>query len=81
VYEGEPDKNPNLVGTLKTRRKGTELESFQEKEQYHLSSDELSLYLREGGLFFFVVELLKDDYAKRPIFHGASRKGWKKTVC
>ena len=71
VYDGEPDKNPNLVGTLKTQIKGTEVASFQDVEHFRLTFDELNLYMREGGLFFFVVELLKDDYGQRRIFYKA----------
>ena len=69
MYDGEPDKNENLVGTLKSQIKGTEVEAFQGKESFRLSFDELSLYMKEGGLFFFVVEIIKDDYTKRRIFY------------
>lgn len=71
VYEGEPDKNSNLVGTLKTQIKGAEVETFQDKEHYRLTFEELNLYMKEGGLFFFVVELLKVDYSQRRIFYRA----------
>ena len=71
VYDGEPDKNPNLVGTLRSQIKGTEVEEFQDKEHYRLTFQELAIYRREGGLFFFVVELLKDDYNQRKIFYRA----------
>lgn len=71
VYGGVPDKNPNLVGTVKTQIKGTEVDSLQDREQYRIPFDELNLYMREGGLFFFVVELLKNDYNQRRIFYRA----------
>ena len=71
VYDGVPDKNPNLVGTVKTQIKGTEVNSFQDREQYRIPFDELYLYMREGGLFYFVVELLKNDSNQRRIFYRA----------
>ena len=71
VYDGEPDQNPNLVGTLRSQIKGTEVEAFQDKEHYRLTFDELSILMSEGGLFFFVVELLKDDYSQRKVFYKA----------
>lgn len=71
VYDGEPDKNPNLVGTLRSQIKGTEVDAFQDKEHYRLTFDELNILMSEGGLFFFVVELLKDDYNQRKIFYRA----------
>lgn len=71
VYGGVPDKNPNLVGTVKTQIKGTEVDSLQDREQYRIPFDELNLYMRESGLFFFVVELLKNDYNQRRIFYRA----------
>lgn len=71
VYDGEPDKNPNLVGSVKTQIKGTEVDGFQDKEQYRIPFEELNLYMREGGLFFFVVEMLKNDYNQRRIFYRA----------
>lgn len=71
VYDGEPDKNPNLVGTLRSQIKGMEVDAFQGKEHYRLTFQELDIYRREGGLFFFVVELLKDDYNQRKIFYRA----------
>lgn len=71
VYDGEPDKNPNFVGTLRSQIKGTEVEAFQDKEHFRLTFQELDIYRREGGLFFFVVELLKDDYNQRKIFYRA----------
>lgn len=71
VYDGEPDKNPNLVGTLRSQIKGTEVEAFQDKEHFRLTFQELDIYRREGGLYFFVVELLKDDYNLRKIFYRA----------
>ena len=69
VYDGEPDKNPNLVGTLRSQIKGTEVDAFQDKEHYRLTFDELNILMSEGGLYFFVVELLKDDYNQRKIFY------------
>ena len=69
VYDGEPDKNENFIGTLKSQIKGTEVETFQGKESFRLSFDELSLYMKEGGLFFFVVEMQKGNYTKRRIFY------------
>ena len=71
VYDGVPDKNPNLVGTVKTQIKGTEVDSFQDREQYRFPFDDLYLYMREGGLFYFVVELLKNNYNQRRIFYRA----------
>ena len=71
VYDGEPDKNPNLVGTLRSQINGTEVDAFQDKEHYRLTFDELNILMSEGGLFFFVVELLKDDYNQRKIFYRA----------
>ena len=58
VYCSEPDKNENLIGTLKTQIKGTEVTEFKERERYRISRKELNLYLNEGGLFYFVVELI-----------------------
>ena len=69
VYRGEPDKNENLLGTLKTQIKGTEVADFKEKEKYRISRSELNLYMNEGGLFFFVVELFEHDYRERKIFY------------
>lgn len=71
VYDGEPDNNPNLVGTLRSQIKGTEVEAFQDKEHFRLTFQEMDIYRREGGLFFFVVELLKKDYNQRKIFYRA----------
>ena len=56
VYKGTPDKNENLVGTVKTQVKGTEVEAFQDSELFRLTETELNLYMLEGGQFFFVVE-------------------------
>ena len=69
VYGGEPDKNENLIGTLKTQIKGTEVPQFEKKEKYRISRSELCHYMNEGGLFFFVVELLEHDYKERKIFY------------
>lgn len=69
VYRGKPDKNENLFGTLKTQIKGTEVAYFKEKEKYRISRSELNLYMNEGGLFFFVVELLEHNYRERKIFY------------
>ena len=69
VYSSEPDKNENLIGTLKTQIKGTEVTEFKERERYRISRKELNLYLNEGGLFYFVVELLENDYRERKLFY------------
>lgn len=69
VYEGEPDKNEHLVGTVKTQIKGTEVETFLPQERYRVPADDLRIYMREAGLFFFVVEMLKSDISKRKIFY------------
>lgn len=69
VYSGVPDKNETLVGTIKTQVKGTEINAFQATEEYRLTETELNLYMLEGGQFFFVVELLKDNVRERKIFY------------
>lgn len=69
VYKGTPDKNENLVGTVKTQVKGTEVEAFQDSELFRLTETELNLYMLEGGQFFFVVEMLKDNIRERKIFY------------
>lgn len=69
VYHGEPDKNENLVGTVKTQVKGTEVDAFQPTEDYRFTPTELNLYMLEGGQFFFVVEMLKSNVRERKIFY------------
>lgn len=69
VYEGEPDKNEHFIGTVKTQIKGTEVETFLSQERYRVPADELRIYMREAGLFFFVVEMLKSDISKKKIFY------------
>ena len=69
VYQGEPDKKENLVGTVKAQVKGTEVKAFQNKEHYRVERNELEIYMKEGGLFFFVVEMLESDIRQRRIFY------------
>ncbi len=69
VYHGEPDKKENLVGTVKTQVKGTEVKVLQNKEHHRVERNELEIYMKEGGLFFFVVEMLESDIRKRRIFY------------
>lgn len=69
VYKGTPDKNENLVGTVKTKVKGTEVEAFQDSELFRLTETEMNLYMLEGGQFLFVVEMLKDNVRERKIFY------------
>lgn len=69
VYKGEPDKNENLIGTLRTQIKGTEVAQFLDEESHRISVTELSLYMNEGGLFFFVVEMLSHNIRERRIFY------------
>lgn len=69
VYKGVSDKNENLVGTVKTQVKGTEVDVFKAAELYRLTETELNLYMLEGGQFFFVVEMLRDNVRERKIFY------------
>lgn len=69
VYKGEPDKKETLHGTINTQVKGTEVEAFKHKEQYRVERGELEIYMKEGGLFFFVVELLVSNIRERRIFY------------
>lgn len=69
VYKGEPDKRETLYGTAKVQIKGTEVDAFNSKEQYRVRRSELELYMKEGGLFFFVVEMLKSNIRERRIFY------------
>ena len=69
VYQGEPDKKENLVGIVKVQVKGTEVKVFQNKEQHRVERPELEIYMRESGLFFFVVEMLESDIRQRRIFY------------
>lgn len=69
VFKGTPDKKENLIGTLKAQIKGTEVDAFLKVERFRLTVDELKLYMQEGGLFFFVVEMLKSNVAGRQIFY------------
>lgn len=69
VYKGEPDKNENLIGTLRTQIKGTEVTQFGNEEKHRISVTEINLYMREGGLFFFVVEMLMHNIRERRIFY------------
>ena len=69
VYHGEPDKKDNLVGTVKAQVKGTEVEAFKDKEHHRFERNELEIYMKEGGLFFFVVEMLVGNIRKRRIFY------------
>lgn len=69
VYHGEPDKKDNLVGTIKAQVKGTEVEAFKDKEIHRVERNELEIYMKEGGLFFFVVEMLLGDIRQRRIFY------------
>lgn len=69
VYKGEPDKNENLVGTLRAQIKGTEVTQFLNEETYRISAAELNLYMQEGGLFFFVVEMSLHNIRERRLFY------------
>lgn len=69
VYRGEPDKNDNFVGTVKTQIKGTEVSSFKEKESFRVSVGDMNAYMHEGGLVFFVVEMLQTDARQRKAFY------------
>lgn len=69
VYHGEPDKKDRLAGTVKAQIKGTEVETFKDKEAYRVERNELEIYMKEGGLFFFVVEMLLNDIRQRRIFY------------
>ena len=69
VYHGEPDKKENLVGTVKAQVKGTEVEAFKNKESYRVERNELEIYMKEGGLFFFIVEMLRSDIRQKRIFY------------
>jgi len=69
VYHGEPDKKENLVGTVKAQIKGTEVKVLQSKEQHRIERHELEIYMKEGGLFFFVVEMQESDIRQRRIFY------------
>ena len=69
VYDKEPDKNENLIGVVKTQVKGKVVDVFSKVERYSLPLNELRLYAAEGGLFFFVVEILKSDRRQRRIFY------------
>lgn len=69
VYQGEPDKKENLAGTVKAQIKGTEVKELQKNEQYRVVRKELEIYMKEGGLFFFVVEMLESDIRQRRIFY------------
>lgn len=69
VFNGAPDKKENLFGTLRAQIKGTEVESFLSVEHYRLPVSEMRLYMLEGGLFFFVVEMLESSKTQRKIFY------------
>ena len=69
VYRGEPDKKDTLLGIVKAQVKGTEVEVFKSKESHRIERHELELYVAEGGLFFFVVEMLTDNFRERKIFY------------
>lgn len=69
VYMGEPDKKETLHGTVKAQVKGTEVEAFKLKEHYRVERNDLEIYMKEGGLFFFVVEMLASDIRERRIFY------------
>ena len=69
VYHGEPDKKDNLVGTVKAQVKGTEVKAFKDKETHRVERNELEIYMKEGGLFFFVVEMMLSDIRQKRIFY------------
>ena len=69
VYHGEPDMKGNLVGTVKAQIKGPEVEAFRDKETHRVERNELEIYMKESGLFFFVVEMLMSDFRQRRIFY------------
>lgn len=69
VYHGEPDKKENLVGTVKAQVKGTEVKAFQDTEKYRVERHDLEIYMKEGGLFFFVVEMQESDIRQKRVFY------------
>ena len=69
VYHGQPDKNENFVGSVKTQIKGTEVEAFKEVEKHCIPTTDLNAYMHEGGLVFFVVEMLQTDARQRKAFY------------
>ena len=69
VYHGEPDKKENLVGTVKAQVKGTEVKTFRDTEKHRVERHDLEIYMKEGGLFFFVVEMQESDIRQRRIFY------------
>jgi hypothetical protein len=69
VYHKEPDKKENLVGTVKAQVKGTEVKTFRDTEKHRVERHDLEIYMKEGGLFFFVVEMQESDIRQRRIFY------------
>lgn len=69
VYEGDPDKNENLAGMVKTQVKGKAVKAFRNTESRNLLMMEVEKYMRNGGLVYFVVEIDENEYLNRRIFY------------
>ena len=69
VYEKEPDKNENFIGAVKSQVKGTEVNEFQAQESFRIMRNDLDKYMREGGLYYFVVEILNGKPEEKKIFY------------
>jgi hypothetical protein len=65
VYASALKSNENEIGRVPTQVKGKAVNKFSTHEHFDVPVCELKNYLHEGGVIFFVVELLKTTEEKK----------------